>query len=99
MNQQAGFLSSIFNWKAIAWGVGSFFVLGVTDYLFFHDHPLGQAIIEMVKTPVLNFFDGVANVLGLTEYVRNPQFLTAAGQACLAGVDLETGVPIACGPV
>lgn len=101
MNGQAGSLSNTFNWKSMAWGIAwgltSFFVLGVTDYLFFHDHPLGQEIIRYVEVPIMNFFDMVINFVGLGKFARNPEFLTAAGKACLTGMN-EFGFPIPCGP-
>ncbi|MCD8497411.1 MAG: hypothetical protein LRZ85_04610 [Alphaproteobacteria bacterium] len=63
MNEKAGGLSSMFNWKSLAWGLGMFLAGGMVDFILFHEHPLGQAMIELVKDPLLNFFDFFATRL------------------------------------
>lgn len=45
-----------------------FFVGGVVDYTFFHNHPLGQAIIKVFEDTLMSIFDFFAIGFGLEEY-------------------------------
>lgn len=95
MSEKSGGLSSYFNMSSLAFGAAMFFVGGVIDFTFFHNHPLGKAIIDYFNGPLLNLYDGAANLFGLSEYTRNIDFLTSAGTACSIAVD-DLGLPIPC---
>lgn len=80
-------LTSKFNNEAITkllthvfWiGIG-FFVGGVIDYTFFHNHPLGQEIIKMFEDYILPIFDFIAEVLGLDHLTMNEDMITETGK-------------------
>ncbi len=80
-------LSSSFN-SSVLWGVAKFvletivigfLVGGMIDITFFHDHPAGQAIIDVVKEPLLGFYDDVISLFGFPEYARNAAFVGKSG--------------------
>ncbi len=57
----------------------AFFVGGVLDFTFFHNHPAGQAIIGYCNEFLLNIYDSLVRVFGVSELARNTDFLTPSG--------------------
>jgi hypothetical protein len=83
----------MFNWKSLAFGAAMFFVGGVVDFTFFHNHELGKAVIAYFDPMLQHIYDFVSVAIGLPQYAHNPAFMSAAGTACLTGVD-ALGMPI-----
>ena len=48
---------------------------GVFDFTLFHDHPLGAAILEKVREPLLGFYDGVATIMDRPDLMRPTEFV------------------------
>ncbi len=73
--------------KAVFWIVVGFFVGGVVDYTFFHNHPLGQAIIKVFEDTLMSIFDFFATAFGLGEYTYSYVY----GNATTEVVNQATG--------
>ena len=86
MAKEEGGITNLFNdvsfgglvKSALFIGIG-FFVGGVIDYTFFHDHPMGKEIISAFRDPLGAAFDNVANLIGRSDLTRNTDFLDDTG--------------------
>lgn len=69
-------------------------VLGATTAHHVKEHPLGVALINQTREPVMAILDGIAAVSGY-----EPAFNAAPEDAkfCLTGID-DIGLPIPCSP-
>jgi hypothetical protein len=65
-----------FGFKAVVFGL---LIGGVVDFTLFHEHPIGHAILDAVREPLLASYDWIAHATGFSEYARAADFLGLAG--------------------
>lgn len=78
--------SKAFNWASMGGAVwwilttaAAFFVGGVIDFTFFHNHPAGIHIIEMFNNTLLSLYDTLVAGFGFPEFTRNTAALAPDG--------------------